>query len=142
MHLSLKKPTRISYKEKKGINLEHSTWRKEQALQVKKGRASITKTKRLPGQPIFLAEYKLSNAHHQPNLLLWGTAISADDNKQFEFKWIIFTRNPNSMSVIEVIRVANLRNLSGFAAARFANYDGSGASLHRIENGGAVLEDG
>ena len=46
------------------------------------------------------------------------------------------------MSMIEVIRVANLRNLSGFATARFANYDGSGASLHRIENGGTVLEDG
>jgi len=34
----------------------------------------------------------------------------------------------------------DLRNLSGFAAAGFADDDGGGVSLDEVENGGAVLE--
>lgn len=36
----------------------------------------------------------------------------------------------------------NLRNLSGFATARFANNNGGGMVLHQIKNGGAVLVHG
>ena len=40
----------------------------------------------------------------------------------------------------EWLGLANLRNLSGFAAAGLADDDGSGASLDGVENGGAVPE--
>jgi len=38
------------------------------------------------------------------------------------------------------LEVDDLRNLSGFSAAGFADDDGGGVSLDEVENGGAVLK--